>query len=180
MNGRSAKEIAMARGKPRKLKTNVTGAERWTGCPPMRGPTFKVTQRRHMSLSAKREALASIHGRHEHTGRACATRILTELCTSCGYYLKVVLANWLAPHCSPDRLRQSSSSSFRPRSYHELWSGSVEADSLAHCDNSMEGDDLHSLTFTELFVNQRSLGGLSPLAFSGEANRSAVTFCNLV
>ena len=29
--------------------------------------------------------------------------------------------------------------------------GSVEADTVAHCDDSTEGDYVHSLTFTELF-----------------------------
>lgn len=44
-----------------------------------------------MSLSAKREALARIHGRYERAGRLHKTRILDEFCATCGYHRKAAL-----------------------------------------------------------------------------------------
>jgi hypothetical protein len=44
-----------------------------------------------MSLSAKREALARIHGRYERAGRPHKTRILEEFCATCGYHRKAAL-----------------------------------------------------------------------------------------
>jgi len=44
-----------------------------------------------MSLSAKREALARIHGRYERAGRPHRTRILDEFCATCGYHRKAAL-----------------------------------------------------------------------------------------
>jgi hypothetical protein len=44
-----------------------------------------------MSLSAKREALARIHGRYERAGRPHKTRILDEFCATCGYHRKAAL-----------------------------------------------------------------------------------------
>src|SRR5256885_9960766 len=44
-----------------------------------------------MSLSAKREALASIHGRYQRAGRPHKTRILDEFCATCGYHRKAAL-----------------------------------------------------------------------------------------
>ena len=38
-----------------------------------------------MSLSAKREALARIHGRYGRAGRPHKSRILDEFCATCGY-----------------------------------------------------------------------------------------------
>ena len=41
-----------------------------------------------MSLSAKREYLARIHGRYQRAGRPHKTRILHEFCATCGYHRK--------------------------------------------------------------------------------------------
>jgi len=193
-----------------------------------------------MSLSAKREALARIHGRYERAGRPHKTRILEEFCATCGYHRKAALrllnrplrstppkrsgpkltydplevlpvlkALWLASDqlCSKllaaalpewlehherrttplpeafrkqllkispaqiDRLLRPSRvqhprkgiSATRPGTLlrHEVPTrggppdttrpGSVEADTVAHCDDSTEGDYVNSLTFTELY-----------------------------
>jgi len=199
-----------------------------------------VTQATNMSLSAKRESLARIHGRYQRAGRAHKSRILDEFCATCGYHrkaalrllhqplrttppkrsgpkvsydpaavlpvlkavwlasdqlcsklLKAALPEWLehyerrsAPpgeafkkkllQISPaqiDRLLQPSRvqhpkkglSTTRPGTLlrHAVPTrggppdttrlGSVEADTVAHCDDSTEGDYVNSLTFTELF-----------------------------
>jgi len=193
-----------------------------------------------MSLSAKREALARIHGRYGRAGRPHKTRILEEFCATCGYHrkaalrllnrplrttppkrsgpkltydplevlpvlkaiwlasdqlcsklLKAALPEWLEHHerrttplpeafrkqllkISPaqiDRLLRPSRvqhpkkgiSATRPGTLlrHEVPTrggppdttrpGSVEADTVAHCDDSTEGDYVNSLTFTELY-----------------------------
>ncbi|HEX7859959.1 MAG TPA: hypothetical protein VF773_06525, partial [Verrucomicrobiae bacterium] len=44
-----------------------------------------------MSLSAKRESLARIHGRYERAGRLHKRRILDEFCATCGYHRKAAL-----------------------------------------------------------------------------------------
>jgi hypothetical protein len=193
-----------------------------------------------MSLSAKREALARIHGRYQRAGRPHKTRILDEFCATCGYHrkaalrllhrpqptappkrpgpkiiyepakvlpvlkavwlasdqlcsklLKAALPEWLAHHerrsaplpeafkkkllqISPaqiDRLLRAARvqhpkkglSATRPGTLlrHAVPTragppdtarpGSVEADTVAHCDDSTEGDYVNSLTFTELY-----------------------------
>ena len=193
-----------------------------------------------MSLSAKREALASIHGRYQRAGRPHKTRILDEFCATCRYHrktavrllnrplpsappkrpgpkvryepaqvlpvlkalwlasdqlcsklLKAALPEWIEHHqrrgaplpeafkekrlkISPaqiDRLLRpvrvqhpkQGLSATRPGTLlrHAVPTrsgppdtsrpGSVEADTVAHCDDSPEGDYVHSLTFTELF-----------------------------
>jgi len=192
-----------------------------------------------MSLSAKREALACIHGRYQRAGRLHKTRILDEFCATCGYHrkaalrllnrprptgppkrsgpkvlydpvevvpvlkavwlasdqlcrklLKAALPEWLEHHerraaplpeafkekllaISPaqiDRLLRPARvqhpkkglSATRPGTLlrHAVPTrsgppdttrpGSVEADTVAHCDDSTEGDYVNSLTFTEL------------------------------
>jgi len=199
-----------------------------------------VTQATNMSLSAKRESLARIHGRYRRAGRPHKTRILDEFCATCGYHrksalrllhrplrsvppkrsgpkiiydpaevlpvlkcvwlasdqlcsklLKAALPEWLehyerraAPlgeafkkkilQISPaqmDRLLRSARvqhpkkglCTTRPGTLlrHEVPTrggppdtsrpGSVEADTVAHCDDSTEGDYVNSLTFTELY-----------------------------
>src|ERR1044071_980738 len=50
-----------------------------------------VTELPTMSLSAKREALARIHGRYQRAGRPHKTRILEEFCAVCGYHRKAAL-----------------------------------------------------------------------------------------
>lgn len=193
-----------------------------------------------MSLSAKREALARIHGRYQRAGRPHKTRILDEFCATCGYHrkaalrllnrplptapphrpgpkilyepvevlpvlkavwlasdqlcsklLKAALPDWLEHHqrrCAPlpeafkekllaispaqiDRLLRPARvqhpkkglSATRPGTLlrHAVPTragppdttrpGSVEADTVAHCDDSTVGDYVNSLTFTELF-----------------------------
>ena len=193
-----------------------------------------------MSLSAKRESLARIHGRYQRAGRPHKTRILEEFCATCGYHrkaalrllnrplrtappkrsgpkrtcdpaevlpvlktiwlasdqlcsklLKAALPQWLdhdAPSGQPlpqafkkkllkispaqiDRLLSPSRvkhpkkgiCATRPGTIlrHEVPTrggppdttrpGSVEADTVAHCDDSTEGDYVNSLTFTELY-----------------------------
>lgn len=44
-----------------------------------------------MSLSAKLESLAQIHGRYQRAGRVYKTRILDEFCATCGYHRKSAL-----------------------------------------------------------------------------------------
>lgn len=193
-----------------------------------------------MSLSAKRESLARIHGRYQRAGRPHKTRILDEFCATCGYHrkaalrllnrplrttppkrsgpkllyepaaglpvlkaiwlasdqlcsklLQAALPAWLGHHerrttplpeafrkqllkISPaqiDRLLRSARvqhpkkgiSATRPGTLlrHEVPTrggppdtsrpGSVEADTVAHCDDSTEGDYVNALTFTELY-----------------------------
>ena len=193
-----------------------------------------------MSLSAKREALARIHGRYQRAGRIHKQRILDEFCATCGYHrkaalrllnrqlpvgppkrpgpkvrydpknilpvlkavwlasdqlcsklLQAALPEWLDHHqrhrgllpeafkkklleISPaqiDRLLRPARvqhpkkglSSTRPGTLlrHAVPTrcgppdttrpGSVEADTVAHCDDSTEGDYVNSLTFTELY-----------------------------
>jgi len=193
-----------------------------------------------MSLSAKREALARIHGRYQRAGRPHKTRILDEFCATCGYHRKTALrllnrslatappkrsgpkiiyepaavlpvlkALWLAsdqpcskllkaalpewlehyerrsaplPEAFRKKLLQISPaqidrllyparvqhpkkglSTTRPGTLlrHAVPTrggppdttrpGSVEADTVAHCDDSTEGDYVNSLTFTELY-----------------------------
>ena len=193
-----------------------------------------------MSLSAKRETLARIHGRYQRAGRPHKTRILDEFCATCGYHrkaalrllhrplrtgaprrsgpkrtydpaqvlpvlkalwlasdqmcsklLQAALPEWLAHHerrsaplpeafkkkllqISPaqiDRLLRPSRvqhprkglSATRPGTLlrqqvptrggppDTTRPGSVEADTVAHCDDSTEGDYVNSLTFTELY-----------------------------
>src|ERR1035441_5362555 len=50
-----------------------------------------VTQIRNLSLSAKRAALARIHGRYQRAGRPHKPRILDEFCAPCGYHRKAAL-----------------------------------------------------------------------------------------
>ncbi len=193
-----------------------------------------------MSLSAKRESLARIHGRYQRAGRPHKTRILDEFCATCGYHRKAALrllnrplpsappqrpgpkvrydpvqvlpvlkAIWLASdqlcskllkaalpewlehqerRCAPlpeafkekllgispaqiDRLLRpvrvqhpkTGLSATRPGTLlrqavptrggppDTTRPGSVEADTVAHCDDSTEGDYVNSLTFTELY-----------------------------
>jgi hypothetical protein len=193
-----------------------------------------------MSLSAKRESLARIHGRYQRAGRPHRSHILDEFCATCGYHrkaalrllnrplptappkragpkrtydpaevlpvlkavwlasdqlcsklLRVALPEWLEHHerhsaplpeafkkkllkISPaqiDRLLRpvrvqhpkKGLSATQPGTLlrHQVPTrigspdttrpGSVEADTVAHCDDSTEGDYVHSLTFTELF-----------------------------
>ena len=193
-----------------------------------------------MSLSAKRESLARIHGRYQRAGRLHKKRILDEFCATCGYHrkaalrllnrplrtvppkrsgpkiiydpaavrpvlkaiwlasdqlcsklLRAALPAWLEHHerrsaplpeafkkkllkISPaqiDRLLRPARvqhpkkgrSTTRPGTLlrHAVPTrggppdttrpGSVEADTVAHCDDSTEGDYVNSLTFTELY-----------------------------
>lgn len=199
-----------------------------------------VTQIPNMSLSAKREALARIHGRYQRAGRPHKSKILDEFCATCGYHrkaalrllnrrlstaapkrsgpkilydpvqvlpvlkpiwlasdqlcsklLKAALPEWIehqerrsAPlpeafkkkllGISPaqiDRLLRPSRVQHpkkglsatrpgtllrqavrtRPGPPDTARPGSVEADTVAHCDDSTEGDYVNSITFTELF-----------------------------
>src|SRR5689334_1604970 len=59
-----------------------------------------------MSLSAKREALARIHGRYQRAGRPHKTRILDEFCATCGYHRKAALR--LLNHPLPTRAPKRS------------------------------------------------------------------------
>lgn len=194
-----------------------------------------------MSLSAKRESLARIHGRYRRAGRPHKKLILDEFCVTCGYHRKAALrllnrplstgpprragpkltydpvavvpvlkAVWLASDqlCSkllksalpewlehyerrqaplpealkekilavspaqidrllrPERVQHPKQglSTTRPGTLplrrqvptrsgppDTTRLGSVEADTVAHCDDSTEGDYVNSLTFTELY-----------------------------
>ena len=50
-----------------------------------------VTHITNLSLSAKREALARLHGRYERAGRPHQSRILDEFCATCGYHRQAAL-----------------------------------------------------------------------------------------
>src|SRR6266498_839362 len=50
-----------------------------------------VTRVPTMSLSAKRESLARLHGRYQRAGRPHKRRILDEFCATCGYHRKAAL-----------------------------------------------------------------------------------------
>src|SRR3982751_510473 len=56
-----------------------------------------VTEALNMSLSAKREYLARIHGRYQRAGRPHKTRILDEFCLNCAYHRKAALRLLLRP-----------------------------------------------------------------------------------
>ena len=60
-----------------------------------------------MSLSAKREALARIHGRYQRAGRPHKTRILDEFCATCGYHRKAAAAA-VEPSAAQRRRRKRS------------------------------------------------------------------------
>src|SRR5437870_2656498 len=96
-----------------------------------------------MSRSAKREALARIHGRYERAGRPHKTRILEEICATCGYHRNAALRLLNRPLPTTPPKRSDPPDTTRP--------GSVEADTVAHGDDSTEGDYVHSLTLTELY-----------------------------
>jgi hypothetical protein len=54
-----------------------------------------------MSLSAKRESLARIHGRYQRAGRPHKTRILDEFCATCAYHRKSALRLLRRPLAAP-------------------------------------------------------------------------------
>jgi hypothetical protein len=56
-----------------------------------------------MSLSAKRESLARIHGRYQRAGRPHKTRILDEFCATCDYHRKSALRLLRRPLAAPGR-----------------------------------------------------------------------------
>lgn len=59
-----------------------------------------------MSLSAKREYLARIHGRYQRAGRPHKTRILHEFCATCGYHRKSALRLLHRPLAPPSARRR--------------------------------------------------------------------------
>jgi len=54
-----------------------------------------------MSLSAKRESLARLHGRYQRAGRPHKQRILDEFCATCGYHRKSALRLLHRPLAAP-------------------------------------------------------------------------------
>ena len=54
-----------------------------------------------MSLSAKRESLARLHGRYQRAGRRHKTRILDEFCATCDYHRKSALRLLRGPLAAP-------------------------------------------------------------------------------
>jgi hypothetical protein len=64
-----------------------------------------VTEALNMSLSAKREYLAKIHGRYQRAGRPHKSRILDEFCLNCGYHRKAALRLLLHPLGGSERKR---------------------------------------------------------------------------
>src|SRR5271169_3448895 len=64
-----------------------------------------VTQATSMSLSAKREYLAKIHGRYQRAGRPHKSRILEEFCLNCGYHRKAALRLLNRPLFGPPKRR---------------------------------------------------------------------------
>lgn len=59
-----------------------------------------------MSLSAKREILARLHGRYQRAGRCHKTRILDEFCATCGYHRKSALRLLHHPLLTPARRKR--------------------------------------------------------------------------
>jgi hypothetical protein len=59
-----------------------------------------------MSLSAKRESLARIHGRYQRAGRPHKQRILDEFCATCGYHRKSALRLLHRPLARPTARRR--------------------------------------------------------------------------
>jgi hypothetical protein len=59
-----------------------------------------------MSLSAKRESLARIHGRYQRAGRLHKQRILDEFCATCGYHRKSALRLLHRPLAAPGARRR--------------------------------------------------------------------------
>ena len=65
-----------------------------------------VTEVPNMSLSAKRESLARIHGRYQRAGRLYKRRILDEFCATCGYHRKSALRLLHRPLAPPETRRR--------------------------------------------------------------------------
>ena len=59
-----------------------------------------------MSLFAKRESLARIHGRYQRAGRPHKQRILDEFCATCGYHRKSALRLLHRPLALPSARRR--------------------------------------------------------------------------
>jgi hypothetical protein len=219
-----------------------------------------VTEKLNMSLSAKREYLARIHGRYQRAGRPHKSRILDEFCHNCGYHRKAALRLLLRPLGSGKPKRSGPKIIYEPAlvlpvlkviwlasdqlcskllkaalpqwlEHYERRSaplreafkkkllqispaqidrllrpvrvrhprkglcatqpgtllrrqvptrggppdtskpGSVEADTVAHCDDSTAGDYVNSLTFTELFsgwTENRAVWNKSSYAVLGQ------------
>jgi len=68
-----------------------------------------------MSLSAKREYLAKIHGRYERAGRPHKSRILDEFCHNCGYHRKAALRLLHRPLHGPGRKRPGPKPTYDPQ-----------------------------------------------------------------
>lgn len=67
-----------------------------------------------MSLSAKREYLAKIHGRYQRAGRPHKSRILDEFCLNCGYHRKAALRLLLGPLTGGVRKRPGPKLTYDP------------------------------------------------------------------
>ena len=67
-----------------------------------------------MSLSAKRESLARIHGRYQRAGRPHKTRILDEFCATCDYHRKSALRLLHRPLAGPGRARPGPKRTYDP------------------------------------------------------------------
>lgn len=73
-----------------------------------------VTEALNMSLSAKREYLAKIHGRYQRAGRPHKSRILDEFCLNCGYHRKAALRLLLRPLGGVGRKRSGPKIKYDP------------------------------------------------------------------
>jgi len=67
-----------------------------------------------MSLSAKREYLAKIHGRYQRAGRPHKSRILEEFCLNCGYHRKAALRLLSRSLHAPPRKRPGPKPIYQP------------------------------------------------------------------
>ena len=67
-----------------------------------------------MSLSAKREYLAKIHGRYQRAGRPHKSRILEEFCLNCGYHRKAALRLLNRPLHRPSPKRPGPKPRYQP------------------------------------------------------------------
>jgi hypothetical protein len=67
-----------------------------------------------MSLSAKREYLAKIHGRYQRAGRPHKSRILEEFRLNCGYHRKAALRLLNRPLHPPPRKRPGPKPRYQP------------------------------------------------------------------
>lgn len=118
-----------------------------------------------MSLQSKREYLMQIRSRYRRAGRVHKSKILDEYCEVCGYDRKYAIKRLARdphrPRRKPGRKALYDQERLLPLLKHHIpirtgnWDitrpGFIEADTVAHCGNSLAGDFIWSLVFTDIF-----------------------------